>query len=1474
MNSQNRSHSTLTKAQLLALARSSGIEASEKMKKSELSELVDQLRRRSIRLGRKLHDISSGKPGDSWFSTLEEVIQRSIKILAERMGSNYYVTGIRVLESVIFAKCLTTIGREWMEKGRRLPPQLSLFSEPVGLISFQVHERKYMCIKYPFKEEDVSFTEEELRKFYSIINSLSKRYSAATTVLEEKPTTPELLAHLFDHLMEEIRSGPIEGSGNGSSIDFDENRIHSVHPARRSAIKDWQERLESLYVEEYEHEEDGNRFYAYPAVDVLIPDGIHLILSIVSPLDYNFVDEKVGVGHRCSEICLAVYDVGKVLYPGAAEELIPQIKQAVARVLFISMHEEATRALTSSFSDQSAILRHWVNLASKGYKGIVGDQLSNEPFNGVKFCKEVAQKVLCAEIQDVASEIYPFDRVFIFKESGATNELGKDEPIEMYVLESSILSNNPADRSQYLTRRDRQLRGTLDYECDNSKKLIKESNVYKFYIHGHPKYLILSKKSVLSKEEYLDISRGMPSSYSSGNPETRPYLMPISDDEQYEGFSLILYNLLGRLIPGNYQTKLIRDPAGEKDILYQTETFTEEFERSRLKVTERYDDNGLLFHYEHGINMTSDVPLLNQLLVSYFHYLDLANKDIDDQFRREALRQDNLNEDQISTLIERYSLRRKLDRDTEINPDIANLTKSISSRKAAKVVYISYSWLLNDENMQRTFTKIGNGSKDSAQRSLLGSEYSYTMILVADQDPEKSLAQLVAERENLNLFFRLVMQRIWIDRLTEQGYLEKKSQTISDSLGQFLHRAKLLIPDRKGREEIQSLYDNLQRLMQPTIVTPKKESITGYADVFNMFLDLSSEHVSEPNSITSKLDELVRQWFPTLSVEEELIDIDVLPSNLPKLEVRWPKAVIMDAFYVILKNACEAALADNGYDKKKFVRVQLQAIPSNSDSKQQIWFVDTVIENPGGPIPPEILSLLNSPNPNPLKRNPQKEGSTGVGVFLARYQLQNVIGYGCDILFTNLENGIVQTRLRLPGVLVEDTRSDTISQESGLYARSIEGDYVLYVEDNPENYEEAVSKMQLALDYYGVPLFHRRGLAGALELVQSRLPKMIFSDLFISKNEADGGASSLAWGISLIQGILECAKRQGEFPPLWVLTAEDEPEVRKHLGDITGYGYRYIPSIITDPKELSTTATICIFSQEKRPDLISQFLPVLHEIFDTRLTSGQLGVYSATEEINKEEIPVFINSLALKSPEFEVLSNLFMDIQSRKQDGIVIVRGHCNTIDDIGANLNKWFGHPGIPIIDPLLPSFGTNYRLTNHVWHKDLLLVLSVTQDIFETLPIQFLYWGLSRNLIFEKRFIKDQDIARMWRVIRQEDRGPLSQMRHDIKNELSTLNLEARLMNLVEILYSCEQSVLLPNNLRQSLEGFTTGEQGALRSLTELLKESPDVEEDRKKFRQSLQFLDSKLLELISIDRSIKPRVDLHRSMLHSLDDYLGGS
>jgi hypothetical protein len=129
--------------------------------------------------------------------------------------------------------------------------------------------------------------------------------------------------------------------------------------------------------------------------------------------------------------------------------------------------------------------------------------------------------------------------------------------------------------------------------------------------------------------------------------------------------------------------------------------------------------------------------LLDALQASYFHFLDLKYKTRDEQYRREALKQDNLSEEQITEILDAHKVKRRSERKERTKIKNGNSVSANLRNQSAKVVYISFSWMLNDENMQRMLSINGNGIGEAAENTILGEEYTYTLILVSDNDPEK-----------------------------------------------------------------------------------------------------------------------------------------------------------------------------------------------------------------------------------------------------------------------------------------------------------------------------------------------------------------------------------------------------------------------------------------------------------------------------------------------------------------------------------------------------------------------------------------------------------------------------------------------------------------------------------------------------------------------------------------------------------------
>jgi hypothetical protein len=1426
---------------------------------------------KSTRLrGVKQREIA-GAVSDSWPDALEDIVQYCTQRLSNHLEGDF-----KDLESTAFVKSLRKARAIWGEKGK-MPPELTIFSRLTGLVSYQVHNRKYVCVQYPSSN---------LAGWQEALHWLVREYAPGKVALENNPSISELFSILLDHLNGHASLDLGEGD---KSLDEDneeeELNIGEIHPARRSSIRDWQVRRESLITEEYEHEEEGESFYAYPMVEILVSnDAKHMVVIFVSPLDENFVDEKVDDSHRCTEITLALYDVDKLIYPGATDLLAPQLKQAFARVLFTSMHHQASKALMSSFNHQNVILRHWVAEASKGHNGLVDEQQLKAEFDPFRFCEAVVDKILCARMPSLTGvEVYPFDRVYIFKEAGSSTNQDQSQPVEMLVLEASILSNNPADRGRYLTRKERIIRKTQDFECDASQKIIADENTFRFYIHGGDKCLLLSTKATLSQTEKTEVeSRSLSSARSNGDNQganAKSYRISIPEDQEDSELSVILSNLFGRLMKDNYQNKTHTHPLSG-DILAKSDTFSDEFEQNRLSVTEKFDPDGLLFRYAHGVNLGRDVPILSRLEARYSEFLDFHYRERNNQHLMEQYRQDNLNETDIETLLKAEKEKQENDKKSAQTGEEMEVYSKV--KQTAKVVYISFSWDLHDANMsylrEKDDLETEEGGKGGTvgqrnDEAILGEEYTYTMLLVADQDPEKSIAQLNSERENLRLFLQLIMKRIWTDSVNERERLDKKSRIIQLSLNQFLHRAKAMVPKKKDKEFFDDQYKRLRQIIKPYGTSlANKEMETGEQVIATL---LGLEKITGIEDTHQAVMLRAQQLLNNAKCPLEDLRLEIKDIGIPPLKVKWSQAVVTEAFNDSLKNGCEAAFVTANKENKPAVKLHLQAIPTvvpQSQTQDKVeWYLDIIVENTGGPIPRETLADLNSPDPTPVKMlNENKEGAMGIGVFLNRYLLHNEIGHGADLIYINLGGGWVQTRLRLPASLLE--------QETAFYSdpdKLIVDDYLLYVEDDPDIYRESRLAISDQLDQYdGVTLEHARSYSSAINMVREKLPQAIFTDMKIYNDEQASRGAAQQYGEALIKQAMQHAHGKDQRPPIWIISAEYESHLRDRLEEhISTYGYQFVSAKDATPERLASQGTLSIFSDQKHPDKIEQFEKFLEHV-----------IKKDSSNKRHQERPSFAPDPTLQTPcvtvglrdeKFEEIEDIYHAALTDEQKTVIIVQERCTSVKGLSNTLSKWFVHSGMSNPDPILFNADEKLRMFDHVHHKNLLLFIQTNKKIKDSLPIQFQYWGWSRNLWFSSTKLSGETLAQKWIGIRMEDRGPLSQMRHDIKNEWRNPDLEVLLSEAIENINECERYLLPSNSLQEFIGELTSnGDRKTSLVLDNLLVETEGVIDNHLRFLSSVQSLYNKFTRVRENDSTMKPSIERHQTTLHILEEYLKGT
>jgi len=1364
----------------------------------------------------------------------------------------------RDLESLSFVKSLAHVQQE--HRGS-LPPEFAVFSQPLAYFEFRLRDRQYSSIGHPPSTTgtrgDPVLPQEVVERLFQLVTTKS-------TQLADEPGNIEMLAPLLGHLNElvEVRDTGDRAEGDQNGVPF--HQACPVHPARRAALAEWQHRLEQLTQSEFDHQSSQVPLFSYPIVDAIPLDNAYLLLFLVSPLDPNFVDENVPSEHRVSEITLALYDVRRKAFPGAYEQLLPLLRNGFSRVLFTSMAEQNSLALTASFGELGTISRYWVRAASDGIRGLLSDEQCKAPFDGFAFCQAIAEKVLCADIPEVTQmEVYPFNRVYIFKEAGVRGIFGgapdmqdtiQREPIEMQVLEASILSKKPADRGRYLTQRERQIRDTEDFECDASRKIIKPEHSRRFYIHGHPLGLVLSRQATLTESQKADALHPHPSR-NADDADRNVYSIGTTRSNTQGGLTTAMYNLLGRLIPEATEKQSFRIP-GKNAREVSTWSFTEEFEKGRLKILQRFNKEGLYFDYSHGLDLSNDASILCSLQQAYFEYLDDKLHRQRQQFRQESLAEQNLSKRDIEDVLEWHQNQRARRLRGE---KIIDETNAIRGNQT-KVVFVSYSARLHEENMRMMLSRdTGDGTEDEA---LLGSEYTYTMILVADQDSEKSLAQLQAERNDLNLYFQMLMRQIWMDKTNEHEHLTGKSRAIGESLGVFLHRAKALVPDPEKQRELDALFQDLQRLISPT-----QEKIQHVC--FDSSDKLVKTLLPDDSSAQATSEELLRQAveriMPGAFSDGGKHRLELQLGQIPSLEADWSPVVVRDAFHVALKNACEAACLDKSRPAGR-VGVDVQAVPTVADAVHQHWFLDVVIENTGGPIPDATLADLNARTPCALDQNVHKPGSTGVGVFLARYQLHDVIGQGADLIITNAGNGIVRTRVRLPA------RSDVQRLDEMINAGPLmhpTRDYVLYVEDDETHYGPSIQTLRDLVQEFTAPtstameVVHTRSLGGACKLADKKMPRLVISDVVILSDDASAGLPSKKHGKQLMKSLMERAQRCDKYPPIWILTGDDYQQTKQLFGDLPE-GFQLLPEDEEDEEKMAAPGSMCIFGQTKRVDDIPHLPAALKSLLPSN-DENSTPEASTSSDLDFVEIPLIGTEFPERLSEAVAEHNTLAG-------PLFLVHSDANETARLAADLHAWFTHPGIPDLDPCEHELDESYCLYDRVMHKRLVLVVWAGQELYPRLPVSICYWGLSRNIWFAKPGTAQADVAQSWRSLRSEERGPMSTLRHDLTNRWSASAPTAELEALRKRISEIERVLLLDTDLDEQLDAAMRRHENAMTIMENLIVSHVKASNDRQEIRNGLQRLETQLEHCTEKEYVPAAFFQACQRMIGLLRDYIG--
>lgn len=1367
--------------------------------------------RQVVRLVPSVESSTVGLQSQNWLDALEWVTQDTIEASLERSGRR-----APELESIEFLDALD-VRAQADAKGQGEPlAELQLFANRVAAFEFRLHEREYVSIEHNYRASHVSDTAATSRDNVSLLQRLAVRIG---DVVPQKgmPTTDELLHILLAHLVN--RDARNEKSLETEIIvdgkpGIQQLAVHPLHATRCSEVFTWQERLEKQCLDAFNHDSALRLNYVYPYVDAKVVDGQHLIIALATPLDENFVDAKVELDDRVFSVVLAIYDVRNHPDRGVVHSCLPLLTKSFARALFCVRADRSSDVVAASFGELATIAKRWYTWASDGLAGVMDDDSHAGRFDGIAFCEAFVRRMLCRLDGVSDTEVYPWNRAFIFREGGASAEFNPDKPIELLVLEAAIKSENPADRGEWLTRRERRVRDTEDFQCRKADKVIKDESRFVFYLHGHESGLVLSRKANLKAAEVADAFNSNRASSLRAGDANYPIRLPEDNDDR---LSEVIYNLFGSLIRNAHDG---------------TE-FTDDFFQRRLKVNQRADEHGLYFDYDHGLNLEREVPLLFALQEAYKDYLT-------DQFAAEDAQQ---------------RLQRRGRAPTEIGKK--------KERRNAKVVCISFSADLHDENSRRQREDKRREKKNDVV-PVLGSECAFTMILVSDDEPEKTRPQIQRESDDLKTVFQMIMHQVWMDRLNEHQYLKSRSTSISESLSQFVHRAKGLISGQhddavRARQELDNLGRSFRSFIEQGRVAEAK-NFSGAQDVLlALMTDTAQKNATSDPAVA--LQERARTLVGPATLAQ--LHLSLTPVTSGPLDVWWSDAIIRDAFDNLLKNACEAAVLGKRRrpDQAAEVSVRIEIVPLHIDGEKARGYLQIVVHNTGGPVPPQKLKELNAPEPKAIGKNHDKEASTGVGLFLARFQLRESVRRGQergDIVILNVGDDRVETRLVLPAELqlfatdVEAADVDMAPESSALR------DYVLYVEDDQSNYQPTLDALRNAM--HGLDVVHAKGRNRALGLVRQKLPALIVSDFHITATEADGESGVPIHGVNFLsEAMKHCSTHNpAAAPPIWVITAEDQKDVLGHFIEPSYDVQQHLPSNLD---AIVSPRVLCVLQCAKKPFDSPGFVDLVQHFLKRRSPDrAPTPVQDAPKHLLR--LPWTHTPAGLSTLERAVAG------QHEDRELLVAVDATATTQAALAQVLASWHGHRGL-----VEPEYrGGIYPLTRHMWHNRLVLVLELGPELHARVTPMGGYWALTNNVWLTRRPLDDREVDQQWRIMRHESTGPISAVRHDVKNKFNAFGLNDLLDRFTSASQLAEKVLRLPEDKQRELhEGLA---QDAGGSLAGVLGEAGEVASSRRLAVGQIVSMQATLGEAMDhLDPSGRAMIDGHRTSLDCLMRMIGG-
>jgi len=1296
-----------------------------------------------LKIKRKIQQDGNGEDNIkevSFFEITEKILHELLEDCQQNEGTPQVITkAIRCFITDIYKKI-----SELKTKDYTHSPELLLFSNLQEYFTFNIffdNDRRYCSKRENFK----GLQKEE---FESEQKTLPQRFKHIIELLNDPSYQPGtkpnydiisiLCAHLYRNINQNLNE-PIPVN------QYDESDILTWN--RQLKLKD-----DNIY--EYAN---------YPFCDYLrLNDNETIIMVIVTKLNNIFIDKKVKEFDQLEAAHLLIFK-SPDFYTISENKLnfVKLMKHCLAYLTYANLISNAEAVLNITAGEQQAVTRYWF------YEGIEKLFAHEKILSGMDLARMIVENLLCANIKELRKlEIYPFDRVFIFPGSNfravKKNDSSGEYELEFYAMEAGIKSKRPQDNGRFLTSLERlentsdiPVHPNLGQEFNLTHKKITISSYYKIDKTGNFK----GTGTPSGETSELKIE------YQSKDEDVREkeldFIGTLVEELRNFRWERITKSsdkqncIIASLYTGLYRNEIIKDL--RKDKSYENKSVKDissivdgKLQEICQQTYNFYTSYGLCF-IDDFAGKFDDLQILDTITIPYFKTLEQENCE-----KWEALWKDV----------------------PENIPDIDKFTQW-KKKVQRKIALISYDPSQDTENMDQK----GN-------RYLDPNKYGFTILLIQDEVQRKNNYQILAESENLLQLFTMITGRlIQLEKLKKETIREQKSffKTLMPSV---MHRVKNYVPEQKQKDEIENMMKDISKLFVDEDFTFEIERIVNAEQLYKYFMSNFIEEqlnikVSDftYKSVSVLMDEACKKYMERkiselkLNISAKTLKVYVGIDPPDNFHIKTHKNFVHEAIKIILNNALEhTAIYANKEKATPEISIFFNIVPLLLKEDNSAIFDITVV-NSSYHLSAEKLKIINSAEPTEIEKDASKTTSTGIGLFIARKQLRNVIGKEADIRLMNLGKNKVAAKILLPAsILSLEEQMPEKKQRTKAEAITHNEKYILYVEDDKKNREASEIFLAEIAPKTGCIIHAVDNYQDAIAKMKAQSPQLILMDLTILKSS---GSTELGqkWGLKTLKEALE---NQDKIPII-LITGSSENEVKDILIrniNIEKCGYKYEGKISKD-KELQNHGIYLTNMKQlnaKDAEDVRIIINKWAEIHSEKKYEKEKKISSVdtSEEVNSVEY-----NLTDKEFNKELENYRVRNITDGLPGEVFVTKYIPKDISDLCEALSKWLLHPGIKSFYPDEQNETELYPISSNESYKTILFLIN-SEKLTDVIDIKLRYWGLSHNMLFSKKKKVSKQIYARWKNSSHGFKGPLSILRHDLKNKLQAEELQKLLTHI----------------------------------------------------------------------------------------------